>query len=241
MKETIVSAAVSMLLLLIISCFNPHNVFPYNHNKHPRIKTHSEYSAILKRLTFYKRDLVLLSSKISKKRKDIADLKDKIKTAEGKIKKLKSKIKKGGLLIKSLTIKIFLINREDSSSKLSPSGNNAEYFIVNYQLKTLLKKEEVKLSKLIKRRNRFLKLKKYLKKEKAGLISAVNSLNGSISELKSLIGGINGYIKSVKIKYSRGNKIQNKKNRLLKRNVIKLIHNLNGNSRKDDIKFIIMR
>ncbi|MHB1698278.1 MAG: hypothetical protein ACYCSQ_09290 [bacterium] len=241
MKETILSAAVSLLLLLITSCFNPHNVFPYNHIKHPRIKTHSEYSSILKRLTFYKRDLVLLSSKISKKRKDIANLKNKIKIAKNKIKKLKNKIKKGDLLIKDLTIRIFLINREDSSAKLSSSENNAEYFIVNYQLKTLLKKEEIKLSKLIKRRNRFLKLKKYLKKEKAGLIPAVNSINGSISELKGLIGGIDDYIKSVKIKYNRGNKIQNKKNRLLKRKVIKLIHNLNGNSRKDDIKFFIMR
>ena len=242
MKETIISSAVSLLLFLIISCFNPHNVFPYNYNKPSRIKTNSEYSAILKRLTSYKRDLVLLSSKISKKRKDIADIKNKIKIAKSKIKKLKSKIKKGAFLIKDLTIRIFLINREDSSAALSSSDNdNAEYFIVNYQLKTLLKKEEIKLSKLIKRRNRFLKLKKYLKKEKAGLISGVNSLNGSISELKNLIVGIDGYIKSVKIKYSRGNKIQNKKNRLLKRKVIKLIHNLNGKSKKDDIKFIIMR
>lgn len=234
MKGKIISSVFFLLLFLIISCSNSHNVFAYHNNKHLRIKINSEYSAILKRLKFYKKDLTLLSSKIYKKRKDIADLKSKIKIAKNKIKKLKIKIEKDGLIIKDLVTRIFLINREDSSVEFSSLYNgNVEYFIVQYQLKTLLKKEEIKLLRFIKRRSRFLKLKKYLKKDKIGLISAVDSLNGSISELKGLIGRLNDYIKSVKIKY--------KKNRLLKHKVIKLIHNLNGNSKKDDIKFIIMR
>ena len=48
----------------------------------------------------------------------------------------------------------------------------------------------------------------------------------------------NNYIKSVKIKYKHKH---NKNNRLLRHKVIKLIHNLKGSSKKNDIKFIIMR
>lgn len=231
MKKTIAFAPLFLIIILAKFSFNATAAAYPNNRPNPHgIKSNSKYSAMLKRLNFYKKDLVFLSSKISKKKKNIKDLRNKIKNAEDKIKKLKNKIKKDGFLIKELTMRIFIINKEYDSAKYS--------FIINYQLKTLLKKEEIKLSKLIKRKNKFLKLKKYLKKEKNSLILAVKSINGTKRKLEGLIADTYGYIKSVKIKYKHN---KNKKDRLLKRKVIKLIHNLNNSSKKNDIKFIIMR
>ena len=236
MKKAIVSPTVFLIIILTVFCFNAAAASSKGRLNSRGTKSGSKYSAILKRLNFYKKDLAFLSSKISKEEKDIKDLKNKIKNAKGKIKKLKDKIKKDGLLIKDLTTRIFIIHKEYGSAKLLSFKDNADSFIINYQLKTLLQKEEIRLSKLIKRKNKFLKLKKYLKKEKNSLIPAVKSINGAKRKLEDLIGGINKYIKSVKIKNKH-----NKNNRLLKRKVIKLIHNLNDSSRKNDIKFIIMR
>ena len=236
MKKAIVSPTVFLIIILTVFCFNAAAASSKGRLNSHGTKSGSKYSAILKRLNFYKKDLAFLSSKISKEEKDIKDLKNKIKNAKGKIKKLKDKIKKDGLLIKDLTTRIFIIHKEYGSAKLLSFKDNADSFIINYQLKTLLQKEEIRLSKLIKRKNKFLKLKKYLKKEKNSLIPAVKSINGAKRKLEDLIGGINKYIKSVKIKNKH-----NKNNRLLKRKVIKLIHNLNDSSRKNDIKFIIMR
>ena len=236
MKKAIVSPTVFLIIILTVFCFNAAAASSKGRLNSRGTKSGSKYSAILKRLNFYKKDLAFLSSKISKEEKDIKDLKNKIKNAKGKIKKLKDKIKKDGLLIKDLTTRIFIIHKEYGSAKLLSFKDNADSFIINYQLKTLLQKEEIRLSKLIKRKNKFLKLKKYLKKEKNSLIPAVKSIDGAKRKLEDLIGGINKYIKSVKIKNKH-----NKNNRLLKRKVIKLIHNLNDSSRKNDIKFIIMR
>jgi septal ring factor EnvC (AmiA/AmiB activator) len=247
MKKTIVSSPVLPIIILILTaCFfnaaaaSPHSLLNRRHTGHA--KSGSKYSDILKRLDFYKEELAFLSSRIYRKENDIKDLKNKIKNAEGKIKKLKNKIKKDGLLIKGLTMRIFIIHKEYGSVRLLSFKDNTDSFIINYQLKTLLKKEEAKLSKLVKRKNKFLKLKKYLKKEKNSLIPAVKSINGTKRKLEYLIAVTFKYIKSVKIKYKqgrKGNKKRNKKNRLLKRKVIKLIHNLNDSSRKNDIKFTI--
>lgn len=198
----------------------------------------TKYSLILKKLDFYKKDLAFLSSKISKEEKGIKDIKNEIKNSENKIKKLKDRIKKDSMLVKALVARIFIIHKEYDSDKLLSFKDDTDSFTVNYQLKTLLRKEETKLSKLAKRKDKFLKLKNYLKKEKDGLVSALKGLNGAKIKLETLIGGINNYIKSVKIKYKHKH---NKNNRLLRRKVIKLIHNLKGSSKKNDIKFIIMR
>ncbi len=236
MKKAIASSPVFLIIILTVFCLSAAVASSNGRPSRHATKSASKYSAILKRLDFYKRDLAFLSSKISKEEKDIKDLKNKIKNVEGEIKKLKDKIKKDGLLIKDLTMRIFIIHKEYGLAKLLSFKDNADSFIINYQLKTLLQKEEIKLSKLIKRKNKFLKLKKYLKKEKNNIVPAVKRINGTKRKLEGLIGGINKYIKSVKIKYKH-----NKNNRLLKRKVIKLIHNLNDSSRKNDIKFIIMR
>ncbi|MHB1546957.1 MAG: hypothetical protein ACYCV8_09935, partial [bacterium] len=229
MKKKTVYFIVFSIVILTASCFKANSAYPLNLH----IKSDSNYSAILKRLNFYKKDLAFLSDKISKKKKEINDLKNKIKNAENKIKNLKNKIKKDGRLIKGLTMRIFVIHTESGSSKLSSFKDGVDSFIINYQLKTLLQKEEMKLSKLVNRKNKFLKLKRFLKKEKNILVKAVKSINGTKIKLKDLIGGIDKYIKSVKIKHKH-----NKNNRLLKRKVIKLIHNLNEGSKKNDIKFI---
>ena len=236
MKKAIASSLIFLIIILTVFCFNAAVASSNGRLNRHGSKSVLKYSAILKRLNFYKKDLAFLSSKIPKEEKDIKDLKNKIKNAKGKIKKLKDKIKKDGRLIKDLTTRIFIIHKEYGSTKLLSFKDNADSFIVNYQLKTLLQKEEIKLLKLIKRKNKFLKLKKYLKKEKNNLVAAVKSINGTKRKLEVLIGGINKYIKSVKIKNKH-----NKNNRLLKRKVIKLMHNLNDSSRKNDIKFIIMR
>ena len=204
MKKKTVYFIVFSIVILTASCFKANSAYPLNLH----IKSDSNYSAILKRLNFYKKDLAFLSDKISKKKKEINDL--------------KNKIKKDGRLIKGLTMRIFVIHTESGSSKLSSFKDGVDSFIINYQLKTLLQKEEMKLSKLVNRKNKFLKLKRFLKKEKNILVKAVKSINGTKIKLKDLIGGIDKYIKSVKIKHKH-----NKNNRLLKRKVIKLIHNLN--------------
>ena len=253
MKKAIASSSVFLIIILTVFCFNAAAAASSNGRlNRPGSKSVSKYSAILKRLNFYKKALAFLSSKISKEEKDIKDLKNKIKNAKGKIKKLKDKIKKDVLLIKDLTTRIFIINKEYGSAKLLSFKDNADSFIVNYQLKTLLQKEEIRLSKLIKRKNKFLKLKKYLKKEKNSLIADVNSVKHSKKRLKQLIAGLNIYIKSLKINNDknyngylskkRGNmRKHNKKNRLLKRKVIKLIKNLKNKSRGSGVIFQIIK
>jgi septal ring factor EnvC (AmiA/AmiB activator) len=240
MKKAIVYSSVFLASILTLFCFKTFAASSLTDVRQSSkiVKSGSKYSAILKRLYFYKRDLAFLSSKIFKEEKGIKDLKNKIKNSEGKIKKLRNKIKKDGLLIKVIVARIFIIHKEYGSAKLLSFKDDTDGFIINYQLKTLLKEEETKLSKLVNRKNKFLKLKNYLKKEKNSLVLAVKSIDGTKIKLEDLIGGINNYIKSVKIKYKHKH---NKNNRLLRRKVIKLIHNLNGSSKKNDIKFIIMR
>ncbi len=223
-----------IIIILAVSCFNFNANRAYPHSL--STKTDLKYFAVLKRLGIYKKNLDFLSLKIYKKKNEIKDLKNKIKNAEDKVKKIKNKIKKDGLLINGLTARIFIIHKEYGSARLLYFKDNADSFIVNYQLKTLLQNEEARLSKLVKRKKKFLKLKKYLKKEKNSLIAAVKSINDAKRELEYLIRGINKYIKSLKIKYKK-----NKNNRLLRRKVIKLIHKLNEGSKKNDIKFILMR
>ena len=240
MKKAIVYSSVFLASILTLFCFKTFAASSLTDVRQSSkiVKSGSKYSAILKRLYFYKRDLAFLSSKISKEEKGIKDLKNKIKNSEDKIKKLRNKIKKDGLLVKVIVARIFIIHKEYGSAKLLSFKDDKDGFIINYQLKALLKDEETKLSKLVNRKNKFLKLKTYLKKEKDTLVLAVKSIDGTKIKLEDLIGGINNYIKSVKIKYKHKH---NKNNRLLRRKVIKLIHNLNGSSKKNDIKFIIMR
>ena len=240
MKKAILYPSFLLAAILALFCFKTvaDGASPNGRLNLRNANPGSKYSVILKKLDFYKKDLAFLSSKISKEEKGIKDLKNKIKNSEDKIKKLRDKIKKDGMLVKVLATRIFIIHKEYASVKLLSFKDDTDAFIVNYQLKTLLREEETKLSKLVKRKNKFLKLKNYLKQEKDSLVRAVKSINGTKIKLEDLIGGINNYIKSVKIKYKHKH---NKNNRLLRRKVIKLIHNLKGSSKKNDIKFIIMR
>ena len=218
----------------------------------PNINTRLKYSSVIKRLIFYKKELSLISSKISRSDSAVSNLKKKIKNDEKQIKKIKKKIKKNGLLIEDLTEKIFIINKEYELDGIMSFKNESNTYIINYQLKILLKKEEEKLLKLIKRKNKFLILKKYLKNEKNSLIADVKSIDRSKKKLKQLIAGLNIYIKSLKIKNDQDyNDYQskkpedirrdNKKNRLLKRKVVKLIKNLKNKSRNSGIKFQVIK
>ena len=218
----------------------------------PNINTRLKYSSVIKRLTFYKKELSLISSKISRSDSAVSNLKKKIKNDEKQIKKIKKKIKKYGLLIEDLTEKIFIINKEYRLDGIMSFKDDSNAYIINYQLKILLKKEETKLLKLVKRKNKFLRLKKYLKNEKNSLIADVNGVKRSKKRLKQLIAGLNIYIKSLKMKKDKnyngyqskkpGNKSRdNKKNRLLKRKVIKLIKNLKNKSRNSGVIFQIIK
>ena len=218
----------------------------------PNINTRLKYSSVIKRLTFYKKELSLISSKISRSDSAVSNLKKKIKNDEKQIKKIKKKIKKYGLLIEDLTEKIFIINKEYKLDGITPFKNESNAYIINYQLKNLLKKEETKLLKLVKRKNKFLRLKKYLKNEQNSLIADVNGVKRSKKRFKQLIAGLNIYIKSLKMKKDKnyngyqskkpGNMSRdNKKNRLLKRKVIKLIKNLKNKSRNSGVIFQIIK
>ncbi len=180
-----------------------------------------------------------MSLKIIKKRKDISDLKNKIDIALLKIKRLKGKINKDNLILRKLISKIFIIQRDKDAIRLTTIKDSTNSFITFYQLKTVLNKEKLKLAALIARRNRFLKIKDYLNKEKTSLKKALKSLGVSRQKLSSLIKGIKSYIKTIKIKYI--NEEKNKKNRLLKNKVIKLMHKINSGSKKGDVEFIIMK
>ena len=216
------------------------------------INTRLQYRSVIKRLTFYKKELSLISSKISRGDSAINSLKKKIKKDEKRIKKIKKKIKKYRLLIENLAEKIFIIHKEYRLDEIMSFKNDSNAFIINYQLKILLKKEEIKLIRLVKRKNRFLRLKKYLKNEKNSFIADVNSVKRSKKRLKRLIAGLNIYIKSLKINnYKNYNDYltkkrgymhrHNKKNRLLKHKVIKLIKNLKNKSRNSGIKFQVIK
>ena len=218
----------------------------------PNINTRLKYRSVIKRLTFYKKELSLISSKISRSDSAVSNLKKKIKNDEKQIKKIKKKIKKYGLLIEDLTEKIFIINKEYRLDGIMSFKDDSNAYIINYQLKILLKKEETKLLKLVKRKNKFLRLKKYLKNEKNSLIADVNGVKRSKKRFKQLIAGLNIYIKSLKMKKDKnyngyqskkpGNMSRdNKKNRLLKRKVIKLIKNLKNKSRNSGVIFQIIK
>ncbi len=170
-------------------------------------------------------------------KKDILDLRDKIKMASHRVRIVKNKIKEDDTTIRKLIRRIFFFQKEYDSVKLSSFKNNADYFVLNYQMKDVIDREEGILSKLAVRKNKLLKIKEYLSKEKIIFISAKNGFKSSRKKIKSLIGEINNYIKVLKTKYIT----EDKKNRFLKHKVIKLIHNLNKNSKKDDITFTILR
>ncbi len=247
MKIKAVPACIYIILFLTIYRFNLQSAYSFgNHSHFQSIKTRLKYSAAIKRLTFYKKELSFISSEISAKEYAESDLKKKIKNDEVGIKRLKKKIKNDRLLIKNITLKIFIIHKEYGSDRLLSFKNGMNNFVINYQLKTLLKKEEEKFLKLVKRKKRFSRLKKYLKKEKRGLIGAVKSIKGSKKRLEKLIVEASEYIKSLKIRNNyKFNKIKsgyrNKKNRLLKRKVIKLIKNLKNGYGRNYIKFKIIK
>jgi ATP-dependent 26S proteasome regulatory subunit len=178
-----------LALPIFISFYCSGNSAAYRSNTSTRLK----YRSVIKRLTFYKKELSLISSKISRRDSAVKSLKKKIKKDETQIKKIKKKIKKYGLLIEDLTEKIFIIHKEYRLDGIMPLKDDVDAFIINYQLKILLKKEETKLLRLIKRKNIFLRLKKYLKKEKNSLIADVNSVKHSKKRLKQLIAGLNIY------------------------------------------------
>ncbi|RZD14394.1 MAG: hypothetical protein EVJ47_06945 [Candidatus Acidulodesulfobacterium ferriphilum] len=229
MKETI-------FLFLVIFFTLPHPAYAISRSD--KI-IYQKYPAIIKKLALYKKKFNFLSLKIIKKRKDISDLKNKIDIALLKIKRLKGKINKDNLILRKLISKIFIIQRDKDAIRLTTIKDSTNSFITFYQLKTVLNKEKLQLAALIARRNRFLKIKDYLNKEKTSLKKALKSLGVSRQKLSSLIKGIKSYIKTIKIKYI--NEEKNKKNRLLKNKVIKLMHKINSGSKKGDVEFIIMK
>lgn len=224
-----------LVLALQLHCLIPISAYSEENNASAYAKTHSAYSAVFKKLAAYKREIGFLPSKIIEKEKAVKDLKNKIKTAEEKITKLKYRIKKDGHITNKLITRIFLINREYGSYKLLSFKDSVNGYIVNYELKFLLKKEETKLSVFVRRKNMFLKLKHYLNKEKDGLIKAVKSWNAAKRKLKRLIGRITLYLHSLRLEYERKNNLNkkfNKKNRHLKNKIIKLIRKLNNSSKE---------
>ncbi len=170
-------------------------------------------------------------------KKDIVDLRGKIEMASHKEEIIKNKIKEDDSTIRRLIRRIFFFQKEYDSVKLSSFKNNADYFVLNYQMKDVIDREEGILSKLATRKNKLLKIKEYLNKEKIIFISVKNGFKISRKKIKGLIAEMNNYIKVLKTKY----RPEDKKNRFLKRKVIKLIHNLNKNSKKNDITFTILR
>ena len=204
-------------------------------------RIYKKYPVIMNKLALYKKELNFLSLKIIKKRKNINDLKHKIEITEVKINQLKDKINKDNLILRRLIRMIFIIQRDKDTLKLTSIKDNTNYFIAFYQLKTVLYHEKSKLLKLIASKKKFLKMKNYFNKEKTDLKKALESLKTSRQKLNNLIKGIKNYIRIIKIKYINKDKDKNKKNRLLKNKVIKLMHNINNKSKKGDIKFIILR
>jgi septal ring factor EnvC (AmiA/AmiB activator) len=252
MKKIIINNKLLFFLVIFLSvplsyyCRNSFAAFKSN------INTRLKYRSVIKRLTFYKKELSLISSKISRRDSAVSSLKKKIRKDEKHIKKIKKKINKYGLLIKDLTEKIFIIHKEYRLDGIISFKDDSNAFIINYQLKILLKKEERKLLHLVKRKNKFLHLKKYLKNEKNSLVADINSIKRSKKRLKQLITGLNMYMKSLKINNDKnyngylskkpGNmRRDNKKNRLLKRKVIKLIKNLKNKSRSSGIIFQVIK
>jgi septal ring factor EnvC (AmiA/AmiB activator) len=244
MKKKILASLFYLSVIFFICFFNALNSFsaasPYSVPGIATAKEQSRYSSIFKKLNLYKNNLIFLSSGISKKERAIKDLRNKIKASEAKIEKLKKKIKKDDLLIKNLIVKVFIINKEYDSDKLLSFKNDADAFIINYQLKNLLEKKEKKLSKLVNRKNKFLNLKKYMKKEKNSLMLEAEGILAAKKNLQALVLRISKYIKSLKMKHGL-NKKNNKTNRLLKHKVIKLIKNLKDGQRKNYIQFTIIK
>ncbi|HEC24612.1 MAG TPA: hypothetical protein ENI54_01140 [bacterium] len=206
-------------------------------HEYKQVSLQKKYPLVAKRLTYYKKETSLLSSKILEMKKDIVDLRGKIEMASHKEEIIKNKIKEDDSTIRRLIRRIFFFQKEYDSVKLSSFKNNADYFVLNYQMKDVIDREEGILSKLATRKNKLLKIKEYLNKEKIIFISVKNGFKISRKKIKGLIAEMNNYIKVLKTKY----RPEDKKNRFLKRKVIKLIHNLNKNSKKNDITFTILR
>lgn len=202
-----------------------------------QVSLQKKYPLVAKRLAYYKKETSLLSSKILKMKKDIVDLRGKIEMASHRVKTIKNKIKKDDLTIRKIIRRIFFFQKEYDSVKLSSFKNNADYFVLNYQMKDVINREEGMLSKLAARKNKLLKMKEYLNKEKIIFISVKNGFKISRKKIKVLIAEMNNYIKVLKTKHGT----KDKKNRFLKHKVIKLIHNLNKRSKKNDITFTILR
>lgn len=201
-----------------------------------------KYPVVTHKLNIYRKAFHFLSSEIVKKKKNINDLRSKIKIVKADIKLLKDKINADNLVSRSLIRRIFIIQRDKDTLKLTSIGGNIDYFIAFRQLKTILYGERSALDRLMARKDRFLKMKIYFKEEKADLKKAVESLKTSRYKLNKLIKNIQAYIKIIKIRYM--NSIRDKKNRLLKKKVIKLMHKINNKPKKPknrDIKFIILR
>ena len=241
MKNAILSATAALTVLLSVLVFNAVPAPSYGSQAKPNEISGREYRTEIKKLILYKIRLGILSGEISAKRRVISDLRSKIKISSDKIGSIKNKIKKDDLLLKNLILKVFLLDEEYKSARLLHFKDSADYFVVNFQLKTLLRREEENLMRLTADKDRFLKLKSSLKKEKNNLLHALRGLNGSKSRLSSLIGKINAYVASVKAGTEKNSVNKDKKNRLLKHKVIKLIHNLKYKSGPDGIKFIILK
>ncbi len=234
---------ISIVAALFIYCLSISAAYSF------KIRTRHKYSYVIKRLTFYKEELASISYKIAHSDSALHELKSKIKKNENKIRKIKKRIKRYRLLIEGLIERIFIIHKEYLLAEIIYFKGDTDAFVLNYQLKILLKNEEARLLKLVKIRNGFLRLRKYLKKEKSSFTSEFKSIKRSKERLKDLITGLNNYIESLKINngktYAGYNKSKekrkDKKNRLLKRKVIKLIKNLQKKSRNGDAEFQIIK
>lgn len=207
----------------------------------PNVRTGQKYPVIIQKLTRYRKELNFLSSKIARKRRNINELNGKIKITGAKIKLLRADIDKDNLVIRKLLRRIFIIQRDKGIFKLTPINGGENNYILFYQLKTILYHEKSRLIKLITGRDKFLNMKKNFKKSKMDLKKALDGLKTSSKKLYNLINEVKNYISTVKLKYINKDNNKNKTNRLLKNKVIKLIHKINNKSKRDDIKFSIMR
>ncbi len=236
---------VFFFVVLLLSFLTPVTFkFAYALNRSNQ-RTYQESPVVIHKLDAYKQEFHFLSLEIVKKKKNIDDLKSKIKLIKSNIKILKDEIDMDSLVSRSLIRRIFIIQRDKDTLKLASIRGSIDYFIAFYQLKTILYRERFKLNKLVARRDRFLKMKIYFKKERADLKKAVESMRISRYKLNKLIKNIQAYMRAVRIKYMK--MMRDKKNRLLKKKVIKLMHKINdksefrSKSKHRDIKFIILR
>lgn len=230
------------ILLFCLALFIPvaRPVFASSYNKGGHSENlKEEYRSVLEHLDYYKSELNLLSKKISEASLGIDDLKEKIGESKSKSVVLKKEIKQDNLYFRNLLGKIFIFQRERETLKLLSIKDDYNDFIVNYELKSVLEKEESNLKLLMERSDTLLSLQKLMDNEREGVSNDLASMNNSKETLKILIRRANFYILRIKKKLAAQQAVNNKRNKELNKLVIKLLldlkkkmHNLPGSGNK---------